>query len=417
MLTVAAFIFQGFEALDLAGPLVLLRKAARAAGRDDINFITVAEENDKPVLSTQMFSLWPDHDFKSCPDVDLLLLPGGIGTISQLINTKHLEFLKRCSATANRMASVCTGSAAFAAAGLLDGKKATTNKAAWDLFTTLSGSLKAEWVHEARFVIDGKMYTSSGVSAGVDLGFVLAVELFGEAAARAAATEIGHAPVESTNDPFSKINYKLSPLFKWAMTTQMQLFPDWMVANSLKAQRNTSTGWLVETAKPVSIVVVPDDGFEFLDVANAAEILGVAGMKLAYVNLSAGTATSKSKLKADLGVVSLEIDASVSSAEELFSLHPSPVCIVIAGSKSTCVAIGEDIVRAAQEKKVPHVILAGDLGKAFKVADFQGLQVVSSGMPVATAALEVVAAVKGPQAAKRVAAIAEFVWTAAVHDP
>ncbi|KAJ3105186.1 hypothetical protein HDU96_008670 [Phlyctochytrium bullatum] len=417
MLTVGAFIFEGFEALDLAGPLVLLRKAAKHAGRDDVRFVTVAEGKDKPVLSAQMFSLWPDHDFESCPYVDLLLLPGGIGTLSQIYKPKHLEFLKRCSAKAQRMASVCSGSAAFAAAGLLDGKKATTNKATWDMLTNLPTSSKTQWVHEARFVIDGKMYTSSGVSAGVDLGFVLSVELFGEPAARAATAEIGHVPADSTNDPFSKIDYKFSPPYKWIMTTGVQLFSSLVVADTLKTHQKKNSGWPFGTAKPVIVVLVPDDGFEFLDVANAGEIFGAedAALKLEYVGLSPvkGSAVMDSKLSAELGVVSLKPHATVSSAKELFSLHSSVTCIVIAGSingsKSSCLAIAEDVVRKARERKVPHVILAGELGKATKAADFPGLQVVPSGMPVATAALDVVAALKGPKVAKNVAAAAELV--------
>ncbi|KAJ3114851.1 hypothetical protein HDU96_001548 [Phlyctochytrium bullatum] len=415
MLTIGAFIFEGFEALDLAGPLALLRKAARTAGRnDDVRFITVAEAKDKPVLSTQMFHLWPDHDFETCPPVDLLLLPGGIGTLSQLSNPKHLEFLKKTAATAHRMASVCSGSATYAAARLLDGKKATTNKAAWDVLTTLPSSAKTQWVHEARFVVDGKMYTSSGVSAGVDLGFVLAVELFGETAARAATAEIGHVPADSANDPFSKIDYRVSTPYRLAMTAGVQLFPGYVVADTLKTHQNKSTGWLIATPKPVMVIVVPDDSFEFLDVANAGEMFGAeeAPMKLEYVGLSSLKA-STTKLSAELDLVSLEPHATVSSADELFSLHPSPTCVVVAGSangsKSTCLSVGKEIVRLAQERKVPHVIVAGEFGKACVGEAFEGLRVVPSGMPVATAALEVVAALKGPKVAKKVAAAAELV--------
>ena len=103
-------------------------------------------------------------------------MPGGIGTLAELANERLLTFLRDASQTAQVTMSVCSGSAILAKAGLLDGRRATTNKQFFNLATSQSD--KVEWVEEARWVDAGSFVTSSGVSAGIDMALAVIERLF-----------------------------------------------------------------------------------------------------------------------------------------------------------------------------------------------------------------------------------------------
>lgn len=100
-----------------------------------------------------------------------------MGTRKLVEDNNFLEALKEIADSAEYCISICTGSAVFAKAGLLDGKKATSNKRALDWVKTMSD--KTEWVHKARWVVSGKYYTSSGVSAGIDMALGFMADLYG----------------------------------------------------------------------------------------------------------------------------------------------------------------------------------------------------------------------------------------------
>ncbi|KAJ3096228.1 hypothetical protein HDU97_006085 [Phlyctochytrium planicorne] len=409
-LTIGAFLFDGFEALDLSGPYSLLQKAS-AHAKASTKFVTVGDTKSRPLESTQMFSLWADHDFASCPKLDLLLVPGGIGTLKQIYDQKHIDFMKKCEKEKTRFASVCSGSIFLAAAGLLDSKRATTNKMTWDLLTSLPSSSKTTWVKEARYVEAENVSTSSGVSAGVDLGYKLASDLFREDAAKAAVKDLQHAPNGPHDDPFCKIDYSMGGVKVWGMTTAMPFAASYVVSDALANHKKTSTGFLFSKPKPLVVVVIPDDGFEFLDVGNAAEVFGaeVAAMKLVFVAVSSKTRSEK-KVEGANGTIFLEPHTTVSSADELFKLYPKPTCVVLAGSEkgagSSCLKILEEVIKKAVAEQVPHVVAAGASGK--KAAEGTNVQVVGSGMPVASGCLKVMEAVKGPAIAKKCAEAAEL---------
>ena len=119
-----------------------------------------------------------DLTFADAPQMDLLLVPGGFGTLPELANENLMAFLRQQAAGAKIVASVCTGSALLAKAGVLDGHKATSNKQMFVLATQQSDQV--EWVTEARWVVSGKFYTSSGVSAGTDMAVAIIQELYGD---------------------------------------------------------------------------------------------------------------------------------------------------------------------------------------------------------------------------------------------
>lgn len=170
-LTLGAIFYDGFELLDVYGPLEMFGSIG-----PELRIVTIAQQAGA-VTSTQGPQTLAQYGFADCPALDLILLPGGVGTLAELQNEAILEFLRQCSATAKVTMSVCSGSAILAKAGLLDGHRATSNKQFFSLATAQSS--KVEWVEKARWVEDGKMVTSSGVSAGIDMALAVIARLYG----------------------------------------------------------------------------------------------------------------------------------------------------------------------------------------------------------------------------------------------
>lgn len=197
MLTLGALLYPDFELLDLYGPLEMFGTVG-----DELEIVTVAETGG-PVKSTQGPQTLAEYDFASAPALDLLLVPGGIGTFPALENTALLEFLKARSASAKLTMSVCTGAALLARAGLLDGRRATTNKMFFAMTTAASDSV--EWVENARWVVDGPVVTASGVSAGTDMALAVIEQLFGAAKAEQVAVFTEYQwHRDADTDPFAR---------------------------------------------------------------------------------------------------------------------------------------------------------------------------------------------------------------------
>lgn len=195
--TLGAILYERFELLDCYGPLEMFGSVG-----PELRIVTVAERVG-PVASVQGPKTVAEHQFASCPKLDLILLPGGVGTVEQLGNEALHAFLRDRAKTAEVTMSVCSGSAILAKAGLLDGRRATSNKQWFDLARMQSANVT--WVTEARWVEDDPFATSSGVSAGIDMALAVIARLYG----RAKAEEIAEATeyewhTDSTRDPFVK---------------------------------------------------------------------------------------------------------------------------------------------------------------------------------------------------------------------
>lgn len=192
--TLGAVLYPQFEPLDLYGPLEMFGTVAR--------IVTVAEQPGA-VASTPGVETVARHGFADCPKLDLLLLPGGIGSLAQSANLALLGFLKERAAEAEIVMSVCSGSGILAAAGLLDGRRATTNKLYFDLIAQAGPGV--EWVREARWVEDGRFVTSSGVSAGTDMALAVIARLHGaERAERIAVATEYTWHRDADRDPFAR---------------------------------------------------------------------------------------------------------------------------------------------------------------------------------------------------------------------
>ena len=196
MMQLGAILYPDFELLDLYGPLEMFG----SLGPEQLQIVTIAAAAG-PVKSTQGPQTVAEYGFADAPACDLLLLPGGIGTIPELSNEPLLQFLRDRAAQAKVTMSVCSGSALLAKAGLLDGRRATSNKMFFEL--ARSQSDKVTWVTEARWVEDGPFVTSSGVSAGTDMALGVISNLFGAEAAEQVANYTEYQwHRDADHDPF-----------------------------------------------------------------------------------------------------------------------------------------------------------------------------------------------------------------------
>lgn len=196
MKTIAAVLFPDFEMLDLYGPLELF-----SFFRDDFDIRTVALQAG-PVKSSGGPETVAQDAMGQGQAYDILLVPGGRGTRNVEGEAAFLDWLRDQAQGADYVTSVCTGSLLLGKAGILDGKRATTNKLAFDWVADQLPN--TTWQRSARWVRDGKIYTSSGVSAGMDMALALIEQMLGAKAAQDAATyaEYIRNP-DPENDPFA----------------------------------------------------------------------------------------------------------------------------------------------------------------------------------------------------------------------
>jgi len=197
--TLGVVLFPDFELLDVFGPVEMFGNL-----KGWVNVVTVAEKAGE-VPSAQDVRVVADYGFSDCPHLDLILVPGGIGTRTLVDDEAMLSFLRKRVADAELAMTVCTGTALFAKAGILDGHRATTNKMAFQWVADQGP--KVEWVKQARWVEDGKFATSSGVSAGMDMTLAVIERLYGKDITErlAIATEYDRH-TDASWDPFAKIH-------------------------------------------------------------------------------------------------------------------------------------------------------------------------------------------------------------------
>jgi transcriptional regulator GlxA family with amidase domain len=194
-----ALFFPGFELLDIFGPLEMF---GQFPGVIDI---AVVAEHKGAVKSAQGPEVMARYDFADCPPLDLLLIPGGFGTRTEVENPAMLEFLRQRVPSTEVTMTVCTGTSLLAVAGLLDGRRATTNKMFFQWVA--STGPKVEWVKAARWVEDGPFATSSGVSAGIDMALAVIKRLYGAELSDNIAVMAEYDWHRDANwDPFAKIH-------------------------------------------------------------------------------------------------------------------------------------------------------------------------------------------------------------------
>jgi len=196
MRTLGALVFPGFETLDYFGPIEML-----AGLSDEIDLVTIAKTRD-PVASVHGQKIIVDRAFSEKDDYDLLLIPGGDTALQAAKDTETMDWIRAASSKAERVMAVCTGTVLLGMTGMLDGRRATTNKL--DFTATVPLAPNVHWVKQARWVEDGKFFTSSGVSAGMDMALAVLADLYGDEVARNMAQSCEYTWHEDADvDPFA----------------------------------------------------------------------------------------------------------------------------------------------------------------------------------------------------------------------
>ncbi len=191
-------VFNQAEELDFAGAWEMLALWSKVAGGPE-NCLLVAETKS-PVTCAQGLSVNPHVSFKDCPKLDYLLVPGGIGARTQVNNRILVDFVASQGRHCKAVLSVCTGSFILHAAGLLSGKKATTH---WGSLERLR-ALDDVQVVEQRFVHDGNIWTSAGISAGMDLMLAFIADVAGAAAAGQVQSQAEYYPAMNRYGDFER---------------------------------------------------------------------------------------------------------------------------------------------------------------------------------------------------------------------
>lgn len=195
MMNFNILLFDGFETLDALGPAEIVGHLS------DTYALSYAAPGGGIVRSAQGVGVETRPMDEIAPG-GVLLVPGGIGTRTLVKDAEFLRALKALAESAAYVLTVCTGSGLLAATGFLDGKRATTNKKAF--FWPASVGPNVRWVRRARWVADGSVYTSSGVSAGMDMTLGFLRDLHGEELARRCAAGIEYVwNDDPENDPFA----------------------------------------------------------------------------------------------------------------------------------------------------------------------------------------------------------------------
>jgi transcriptional regulator GlxA family with amidase domain len=185
--TVGIFIFDDVEVLDFAGPFEVFSRARTVPGSDSrrsddsapFEVFTVARSHE-PVTAIGGLRVIPAFAWTDAPPIDVLVVPGGFGTRPLLKDQPALDWIQSAAARASQVTSVCTGALLLAQTGLLQGKRATTHWAGLDLLGSIDPTIQVE--RDVRVVHDG-VFTSAGVSAGIDMAFAVVEALCGKAVA------------------------------------------------------------------------------------------------------------------------------------------------------------------------------------------------------------------------------------------
>ena len=191
--SLAILLFNEVEVLDFAGPYEVFSTAGYQM-MDELPFRVFTVAQQSPVVARNGLTIVPDYTLENCPETDIFLVPGGgsygadgtpFGSRREMHNPLLIKWIQERAATAELVLSVCTGALILAKAGLLDGLKATTHYRALESLREIAPN--TEVLDNVRYVDNGKVILSAGVSAGIDMSFYVVAQLLGsEVAAQGA---------------------------------------------------------------------------------------------------------------------------------------------------------------------------------------------------------------------------------------
>jgi transcriptional regulator GlxA family with amidase domain len=198
---VGILIFPDVEVLDFAGPFEVfsvtrLNEARRREEPSPFEVKIIAERNE-PVEASGGLRVVPDYDLDNCPRLDILVVPGGWGTRKEITNDRLINWISARGEDVVTLTSVCTGSMLLGRAGLLEGLHATTH---WRALDWMRESFPTVTVESQMHVVeDGRVFTSAGISAGIDMSLRVVAHFHGEAVARATARQMEY-PFPDNNE-------------------------------------------------------------------------------------------------------------------------------------------------------------------------------------------------------------------------
>ena len=178
-IVVGIVLYPDAEELDWAGPYEVFSMAA--LGQDQMQVVTIAQSKD-PVRCSKGLRVLPDHSFEDAPALDVVVVPGGAGSRSEMENPTLLAWLQEIAPACSWVTSVCTGSMILTKAGLTKGCQITTH---WGCIEELrKHAIDSEVLERIRYVRDGRLVTSAGVSAGIDMSLWVVGQMFSPEHAR-----------------------------------------------------------------------------------------------------------------------------------------------------------------------------------------------------------------------------------------
>ena len=194
-ISIGILVFDGAEELDFAGPwevFTMANEVSKHLGQGLVHDVKLIAEHDRPVVCGKGLRVLPDLTTAQCIKLDVLLIPGGIGTRREATNQPLLEWIATIARTAKWVTSVCTGALLLTAAGPGKGKRVTTH---WAFVESLRARGEAaEVLDKYRYVRDENMVTAAGVSAGIDMALWLTGQLHAQDFARAVQRGMEYDP-------------------------------------------------------------------------------------------------------------------------------------------------------------------------------------------------------------------------------
>lgn len=195
---VGIFIFDDIEVLDFCGPFEVLSvtrveelKREKSTSAFEIKLISILGEK---VITKGGMKVEADYSFETCPKLDILIIPGGLGTRKLMYEEIVLNFVKQKASEVELLSSVCTGSLILASARLLENTKATTH---WKSLQRMEDEFKnVKVIKDKNFVEDKNIITSAGISAGIDMALYIVKKYFGEEVARNTAKHMEYTYLE-----------------------------------------------------------------------------------------------------------------------------------------------------------------------------------------------------------------------------
>ncbi|KAK7042010.1 isonitrile hydratase [Favolaschia claudopus] len=206
-----ALVFNGMDMLDIWGPLDVFQLNAHTfemhleligVTMDPIT-TGITDLSISPSRSSFYPKIHPTATINDDLDLDVLLVPGGPGIRAASGLEPLIAFIKKTYPKLQYLLTVCTGASLAARAGVLDGRRATTNKRAWELVRGFGPEVK--WVAPARYVVDGNIWSSSGVTSSLDLAYAFVAEIYGKDQSTLIANTMEHTPIAPDEDVFAEI--------------------------------------------------------------------------------------------------------------------------------------------------------------------------------------------------------------------